>query len=211
MCRFRRAVERHNKEHNVDLLKGEFERISRKMGVLPAPDAEDDEIKTILVRMDSMMVEAHAKVMTRMEILYMTIVVALRYPPRNDLEYLILDALAHYLQKDNNNKVLYYREKNEEKESIPKSCIDVTVQVMVLLYDSLHLNFMLQFMPSVPELAAFERVYSEHVVQDENDAAFQGLGIILLQIASKIRLMKPSHAEISGVPLRERPKRSGST
>lgn len=170
--RFRRAIERHNKEHNVDLLKGEFERISRKMGVemgvLPAPDAEDSETKTVLVRMDSMMVEAHAKVMTRLEILYMTIVVALRYLLRNDLEYLIPDGLAHYLQKDDHNKVLYYRAKKEEKEFIQKSRIDATVQEMVLLYDSLHLNFMPQFISSVPELSVFERVYSEQVVQDEN-------------------------------------------
>ena len=36
--------------------------------------------------MDSMMVEAHAKVMTRLEILYMTNVVALRYLLKNEFD-----------------------------------------------------------------------------------------------------------------------------
>ena len=172
--RFRRSIERYNKENNTDILKSEFERISTKMGIdmgiLPNPADEDDNNKTILVRMDSMMVEAHAKVMTRLEILYMTIVVALRYLLKNDLDYLIPDALAHYLQKDDHNKVLYYRAKEEEKESIQKTRIDTAVQEMVLLYDNLHLNFMPQFIASVPELSVFDRVYSEQIIQDENGA-----------------------------------------
>lgn len=171
--RFRRSIERYNKENKTDILKSEFERISVKlgidMGILPNPADEDDN-KTILVRMDSMMVEAHAKVMTRLEILYMTIVVVLRYLLKNDLDYLIPDALAHYLQKDDHNKVLYYRAKEEEKESIQKTRIDATVQEMVLLYDNLHLNFMPRFIASVPELSVFDRVYGEQVIKDENGA-----------------------------------------
>ena len=171
--RFRRSIERYNKENKTDILKSEFERISVKlgidMGILPNPADEDDN-KTILVRMDSMMVEAHAKVMTRLEILYMTIVVVLRYLLKNDLDYLIPDALAHYLQKDDHNKVLYYRAKEEEKEAIQKTRIDATVQEMVLLYDNLHLNFMPRFIASVPELSVFDRVYGEQVIKDENGA-----------------------------------------
>ena len=171
--RFRRSVERYNKKNETDILKSEFERISIKlgidMGILPNPADEDDN-KTVLVRMDSMMVEAHAKVMTRLEILYMTIVVALRYLLKNDLDYLIPDNLVHYLKKDDHNKVLYYRAKEEEKASIQKSRIETTVQEMILLYDRLHLNFMPQFIASVPELAVFDRVYSEQIIQDENGA-----------------------------------------
>ena len=172
--RFRRAIERFNKENKTDILKSEFERISAKlgveMGILPDPTDDDGSNKNILVRMDSMMVEAHAKVMTRLEMLYMTIVVALRYLLRNDLEYLIPDALAHYLQKDDHNKVLYYRAKEEEKESIQRTRIDTVVREMVLLYDNLHLNFMPQFIASVPELSIFDRVYGEQVILDENGA-----------------------------------------
>ena len=171
--RFRRGIERYNKEHKTDLLKGEFERIAKKlgmdMGILPSPVDEDGH-KTVLVRMDSMMVEAHAKVMTRLEILYMTIVVALRYLLRNDMEELIPAPLAHYLQEDDHNKVLYYRAKEEDKQSIQASRIDATAQEMVMLYDILHLNFMPHFIASVPELSVFDRVYGEQIVTDANGA-----------------------------------------
>ena len=119
--RFRRSIEKYNKEHKTDLLKSEFERISAllgvEMGILPG-SVDENGNETILVRMDSMMVEAHAKVMTRLEILYMTIIIAIRYLLRNDLEYLIPDALAHYLEKDDHNKVLYYRAKEQDKENL---------------------------------------------------------------------------------------------
>lgn len=64
--RFRRRVEAYNEEHHCDLIKEEFERISKKMavkmGVLHKDPSEgDDGSKTILVRMDSMEVEAHRK------------------------------------------------------------------------------------------------------------------------------------------------------
>ena len=169
--RFRRAIEQYNKEHKTDLLKAEFERISAvlgvEMGILPGASDEDGK-ETILVRMDSMMIEAHAKVMTRLEILYMTIVVAIRYLLRNDLEYLIPDALSHYLEKGDHNNVLYYRAAEKDKKEIQTSRINTVVQEMILLYDQLHLNFMPQFIMSVPELAIFDRVYGEQVIQDEN-------------------------------------------
>lgn len=169
--RFRRAIEQYNKENNTDLLKGEFERISKimgmEMGILPRP-ADEDKNSVVLVRMDSMMVEAHAKVMTRLEILYMTIVAALRYLLRNDLDSLIPEALAHYMEKDDHNKVLYYRAKEDEKASIQKTRIETTAQEMILLYDKLHMNFMPQFIASVPELSVFDRVYREQITQDEN-------------------------------------------
>ena len=72
--RYRRKVEAYNEEHHCDLIKEEFERISRemamKMGVPHEdPNKGEDDSKPILVRMDSMEIEAHAKAMTRIEIL----------------------------------------------------------------------------------------------------------------------------------------------
>ena len=172
--RFRRAVEAYNKKHHCDLLKEEFERISRQMGVemgvLPDPQSEEDEKTAVLVRMDSMMIEAHAKVMTRLEILYMSVLNVLRYLLRQDMGYLIPDALSHYLEKDDHNRTLYYRAKGEEKKQIQRTRIETAVREMVLLYDVLHLNFTPSFIASVPALAVFDRVYQEQVIQDENGA-----------------------------------------
>lgn len=171
--RFRRAVEDYNKKNDTDILKGEFERISKKMGVdmgiLPNPANEDEE-KEILVRMDSMMVEAHAKVMTRLEILYMTVVVALRYLLKNDMGALVPERLSHYFQKEDHNNVLYYRAREEEKALIQKRRVDAVALEMILLHDVLHQNFTPQFISSVPELSVFERVYGEQIVTDESGA-----------------------------------------
>lgn len=172
--RFRRAVESYNKKHDCDLLKEEFERISKKigidMGILPDPQGEGDGKETILVRMDSMMVEAHAKVMTRLEILYTTIAIALRYLLGHEFGRLIPAPLSHYFEKDDRNKILYYRAGEEEKEAIQGSRIESTVQEMAMLYDILHVNFTKSFISSVPELSVFERVYGEQVIRDENGA-----------------------------------------
>ena len=170
--RFRRAMEQYNEEHKCDLLKEEFERISRKMGmemgVLPKSVTDEEDQMAVLVRMDSMMVEAHAKVMTRLEILYMTIAIVIRYLLRRKLDSLIPEALAHYLERDDHNKTLYYRAKDVEKKAIQETRIEATVQEMVMLYDVLHNAFTPQFIADTPELSVFERVYGEQVVQDEN-------------------------------------------
>ncbi len=71
------------------------------MGVLPDPeDDSDDPKQKILIRMDSMEIEVHAKVMTRLEILYTSVVIVLRYFIKLDQDYLIPEALMHYSGKD---------------------------------------------------------------------------------------------------------------
>ena len=71
--RFRRKIEAYREETGHDLIREEFERISKMMAVdmgLLGKDPSDGEGDNtpILVRMDSMEIEAHAKAMTRIEI-----------------------------------------------------------------------------------------------------------------------------------------------
>ena len=170
--RFRRNLEAYNKEHKCDLLKDEFTRLSKAMAVDMGllPEDPENEKKTILVRMDSMEIEAHAKVMTRLEILYTTNIILLRYLLKQELDYLIPGPLAHYFEPGDRNNTLYYRASDEEKETIQKTRIQAAVNDMVLLHDMLVLNFMPQFISEQPALSVFERVYSEQVIQDENGA-----------------------------------------
>ena len=98
----------------------------------------------------------------------MTILVALRYLIKNSQRKLIPDELMHYLKKDDHNKVLYYRVKESEKETVQKSRIDTTDRELILLYDILHKNFTPHFIASVPELSVFERVYNEQITQGED-------------------------------------------
>ena len=82
--RFRRRLEADNATHHCDLVKEEFERISKQMavdmGILHGdPNSGEDDSAPIIVRMDSMELEAYAKAMTRIEILYTANVIILRY------------------------------------------------------------------------------------------------------------------------------------
>jgi len=80
------------------------------MGLLhDDPNSDDDASAPILVRMDSMEIEAHAKAMTRIEILYMTNVVILRYLLKKEFSNIIPKELFHYLDDGDHNRVMYYR------------------------------------------------------------------------------------------------------
>ena len=86
LSRFRRKVAEYDEANGCDLVKDEYVRISKKiaeaMPLLPKAVSEKEEEAdtdcSILARMDSMMVEAHAKVMPRVEILYTTIQIMLQ-------------------------------------------------------------------------------------------------------------------------------------
>lgn len=67
LYRFRASLLAYKKETGTDLIRDEYKRISESMavdmGLLPGdPSEDDDPEKAILVRMDSMEIEAHAKV-----------------------------------------------------------------------------------------------------------------------------------------------------
>lgn len=170
--RFRRKIEDYNKKHQCDILKEEVERISRlmgiEMGVLPASvDEEPDEKTKILIRMDSMQVEAHAKVMTRLEILYTTNVIVLKYLLKQDLDDFIPRQLLHYFDKDDHNKTLYYRAKEDEKAIIQKTRIETVASELVILYDKIHILFNKPFIDNTPELHVLDRVYNDQIIQDD--------------------------------------------
>lgn len=72
------------KTYYCNLIKEEFERLSKQMavemGILHEdPNSGEDDKVPVIVRMDSMEVEAHAKAMTRIEILYTANAIILRY------------------------------------------------------------------------------------------------------------------------------------
>ena len=86
------------------------------MGVLhDDPNAGEDDVRPVIVRMDSMEIEAHAKVMPRIEILYMTNVLMIRYLLKKDFADMIPDELSHYYEDGDHNKVMYYRVSDDKK------------------------------------------------------------------------------------------------
>lgn len=164
--RFRRGIRLYNEENHCDLIKEEFERISRlmavDMGLLPKEaDDDGDEVPPILVRMDSMEIEAHAKVMTRLEILYTANVILLRYLLKRGMGNLIPAELSHYLADGDHNQTLYYRVAEEHKAAEQETRVAKTVREMVLLKETLEKNFTQRFLQDIPEYLVFQRVLED--------------------------------------------------
>ena len=169
LFRFRAKLLAHKEETGTDLVKDEFERISKKMamdmGLLPKDPSEDDDPETpILVRMDSMEIEAHAKVMTRLEILYTTVFIMIRYLLRTKFGHIIPESLSHYLDEDDHNKVLYYRRPEEEREKIQEDRVAAVVREMNTLQSALIANFSGELLGEIPEYKVFLRVQEEQTV-----------------------------------------------
>ena len=171
--RFRRKLEAFNEEHGCDLVKEEFERISKmlavEMGVLhDDPNAGEDDVRPVIVRMDSMEIEAHAKVMPRIEILYMTNVLMIRYLLKKDFADMIPDELSHYYEDGDHNKVMYYRVSDDKKAGVQDTRAAEIIHEMLLLQDALIQNFTPEFLKNVPEYQTFQRVLEEQTRLDDN-------------------------------------------
>ena len=171
--RFRRKVEAYNAENNCDLIKEEFERISKAMaldmGLLHGdPSQDEDPAAPMIIRMDSMEIEAHAKAMTRIEILYTANVLMIRYLLKKDYGGIIPAMLSHYLEDGDHNKVMYYRVSENGKAGVQDTRVAQAVREMELLQEALSENFTQKFLSDIPEYQVFQRVLEEQTQMDGN-------------------------------------------
>ena len=170
--RFRRKVEAYNHENSCDLIKDEFERISRKMavdmGVLHEDvNAGEDDDTVTLVRMDSMEIEAHAKAMTRIEILYTTNLIVIRYLLKKGFKDIIPESLLHYLSEDDHNKVMYYRVAEDKKAGVQDNRVAEAVKEMIQLQSAMQEHFGAKLLETIPEYKVFQRVLEEQTRLDD--------------------------------------------
>lgn len=169
--RFRRKVEAYNKEHHCDLIKEEFQRISQNMamdmGLLHCdPNNGEEPAAPVIIRMDSMEIEAHAKAMTRIEILYTANVLMIRYLLKKDYGGIIPAVLSHYLEDGDHNKVMYYRVSEDKKAGIQDTRVAEAVREMELLREALLESFTQKFLSDIPEYRIFLRVFEEQTQTD---------------------------------------------
>ena len=169
--RFRRKVEAYNAKHSCDLIKEEFQSISRRMavdmGLLRADPSEgEDGDQAILVRMDSMEIEAHAKAMSRIEILYTTIVIVLRWLLKKGFGSIIPDKLSHYKEDGDKNKVIYHRHKDDKDSSQAETHIEELVEEMQILKELMENNLSVGLLTVIPEYTVFLRVLDEQTIID---------------------------------------------
>lgn len=167
--RFRRNIENYNKEHDCDLLKEEYLRISRSMavdmGLLPAdPSCGDDDFQAVIVRMDSMEIESHAKAMGRMEIIYTANIILIRYLLKKDFKEIIPEELSHYYKKGDKNRIIYHRQKEDKEAGRKDTRLQELVNEMVCLNDVMQHNFTEAFLSEIPEYKTFQRVFDEQTI-----------------------------------------------
>ena len=169
--RFRRSVETYNAEHHCDLIKEEFKSISRKMavdmGLLQSDPSEGADIdQSILVRMDSMEIEAHGKAMGRVEILYTAILIMLRWLLKKGFANILSDAWEHYMEDGDKNKVIYYRQKVDKESGKIDTRLHELVKDMLRLKELLEKNLSQEILASVPEYSVFQRILDEQTIED---------------------------------------------
>jgi hypothetical protein len=171
--RFRRAVEAYNKEHKCDLIKDEFVRISRlmaiDMGLLGKDvDTESGEAGGFIARMDSMEIEAHAKKMTRVEIVYTTIAIVLRYLCKKGFESIIPESFGHYFDDGDKNRLVYHRGRKDKAEGRKDTRLEECIKEMLLLKGVLEENFSSDILKTIPEYDVFQRVLDDQTKTDQD-------------------------------------------
>lgn len=162
------------------------------MGVLhDDPNSGEDDSKPVIVRMDSMEIEAHAKAMTRIEILYITNVLMIRYLLKKDFGNMIPDALSHYLEDGDHNKVMYYRVSEDKKAGVQDTRVAEAVNEMLVLQGGLRRispqNFFLIFRNTKSSKECWK---SRRGLMMRGDA-FRKIKRISRRTACRIPLMQP--------------------
>lgn len=171
--RFRRRIEAYNKEHNCDLIKEEYTRISRLMAVdmgLIGKDVDTDAGITggFIVRMDSMEIEAHAKAMSRIEIVYTSTAIILRYLCKKGFENIIPEAFSHYFDESDKNKLVYHRSKSDQSEGKKDTRLKECVQEMCILKSVMEESFSAPLLDAIPEYQVFLRVFDDQTKVDQD-------------------------------------------
>ena len=114
--RFRERLNNYDSEHNTDLLKEEMDELNEKF-------RDFLKIHTNLKRMDSFMIAANVKNMTRLELVYTVVANCIKLLNKTD-ESLIPDDMKHYLKDDDYNKVIYYAKDEQLNDRLGASFAD---------------------------------------------------------------------------------------
>lgn len=171
--RFRRRIEGYNKEHRCDLIKEEYTRISMLMAVDMGLIGKDVDTETgisggFIVRMDSMEIEAHAKAMSRIEIVYTSNAIILRYLCKKGFENIIPEAFSHYFDDSDKNNLVYHRTKREKAEGKKDTRLEECIREMLILKNTMEDSFSAAVLDTIPEYQVFLRVLDDQTKVDQD-------------------------------------------
>lgn len=125
--RFRERLYNYEQETGEDILKDEMKSISETF-------CRYLNINGSLKRMDSLMIAAHCKDMSRLEIVYTCVLNCVKLLKETGNELLIPENMKHYLEADDLNQVIYYA-KGEDVEPRLKKVINEAKQMKEIMED----------------------------------------------------------------------------
>ncbi len=131
--RFRERLYNYEMETGEDLLKEEMKSLADVF-------AKYLKITGSTKRMDSLMIAAHCKSMSRLEIIYTCVLNCVKLLKRTGNEAMIPKEMMHYLEKDDINQVIYYS-KSEEVAPRLQTVIDEAIQMKKLMEDDVWHSF----------------------------------------------------------------------
>ena len=107
--RFRQRAYEYEQKTGIDLIQQEIESLSTELAMMMKIDGT-------MKRMDSLMVAANIKKLSRLELLYTCLANLINELADNGTE--IPEDLKHYTQKDDRNNVIYHNHSDETSEKI---------------------------------------------------------------------------------------------
>ena len=153
ISRFRWRLAEYSATHNGrDLFEEEIRKLAGKQ-------AEFMKLNPSMKRMDSLMIASHAKSMTRLQILYVTAANAVKLLHKHDQDALIPESMMHYLEKDDENRVIYHAKNEDISTRIQTALNDIEALIGIMSAD--------EYLPSA-EHQALVRVFSEQTKKDIN-------------------------------------------
>lgn len=149
LSRFRRRCYDYEQTHGVDLFKKAIQNYNLEIAKMMNLDGK-------IRRMDSMMINSNMKQLARSELIYTCIARLAKYIYTNTPE-LFPEALLHYVQPNDYNKVLYHERSSSLEERMAHFLSDAE-----LLYGLTKTGF-----EKVPEYEQFIRCFSEQTIEEE--------------------------------------------
>lgn len=125
--RFRERLYNYEQETGEDLLKEEMKSLAEVF-------SRYLKISGSTKRMDSLMIAAHCKSMSRLEIIYTCVLNCVKLLKRTGNEMMIPKEMMHYLEKDDVNQIIYYS-KAEDLEPRLQTVISEAILMKKLMED----------------------------------------------------------------------------
>ena len=149
LSRFRERCLAHEAETGEDLIKDCIKSLAAEISTIMGVDGS-------LKRMDSLMIESNIKCLSRLELLYVCTANLVNLLNKNNDD--IPEGLKHYIESDDQNKVIYHTRSNDTNEKIRTVLDDASI--LLVKYSTRYSDS--------NEYKLLKRAIGEQTTSDEN-------------------------------------------